>query len=58
VVLPTGPDHFAGLALIDVIGMIAWSITTHNVDGVAGHLLTSRRRFRRARWRCQRARWR
>jgi hypothetical protein len=37
---------FAGLALIAVIGLIAWSIATQDVDAVAGHVLTARRRRR------------
>jgi hypothetical protein len=39
---------FAGLALIAVIGMIAWSIATQNVDAVAANVRTARRRRRAA----------
>jgi hypothetical protein len=37
---------FAGLVLIAVIGMIAWSIATQNVDAITGHVRGARRRSR------------
>jgi hypothetical protein len=37
---------FAGLALIAVIGMIAWSIATQNLDSPTGLVRSARRRRR------------
>ncbi len=37
---------FAGLVLIAVIGMIAWSIATQNVDAITGQARSARRRRR------------
>ena len=36
----------AGLVLIAVIGMIAWSIATQNVDAITGQVHSARRRRR------------
>jgi hypothetical protein len=36
----------AGLVLIAVIGMLAWSIATQNVDAITGHVRSARRRRR------------
>lgn len=37
---------FAGIVLIAVIGMIAWSIATQSVDAITGHVRGARRRRR------------
>lgn len=39
---------FAGFVLIAVIGLLAWSIATQNLDAVTGQVRSARRRRRAA----------
>ena len=39
---------FAGFVLIAVIGLLAWSIATQNLDAVTGQVRSGRRRRRAA----------